>query len=572
MRSETQLTPLQVKAQPRFPVWLLVTMLALLTLAVYWPAMHNDFVNYDDHAYVVENVHVREGLSFDNLKWVFFHPVSANWHPLTMLSHMLDCELYGLNPWGHHLTNVLLQTFNTILFFLLLRGLTGAVWRSLAAAALFGVHPVHVESVAWVAERKDVLSGCFGLLSLIFYTRYAQERSLCEHLPFEGGTVAAIESQPAKLDYCLALVFLALGLMSKAMLVTWPFVMLLLDYWPLDRLKAGKLRGLVREKIPFFVMSVAASVVTYLVQKYAGAVANVYLMPLSGRADNALISYCRYLGEIFWPNQLAVFYPLPENWPLAKVLLAGSFLAGILIVLWANRRRYPFMLMGWLWYCGTLVPVIGLVQVGSQAMADRYTYIPSMGVLILLVWGVTELTRGWKFHVIVLSTTGLAAILTCTLLTRQQIGYWQDGEALFRHALEVTGENQVARANLGGALLLEGQIEEAISQYNDALRLNPHDIEAHNNLGYALLKKGRIDEAFTQFQEALRLNPSYVEAHNNLGMRSRKKAKSTRPSANLKKRSVCNRISPEPTTTSDSFSARKVRLTKPLANTRKHSV
>ncbi|MGA3163184.1 MAG: tetratricopeptide repeat protein [Verrucomicrobiota bacterium] len=379
----------------------------------------------------------------------------------------------------------------------MLRNLTGAIWRSVLVAALFGLHPLHVESVAWVSERKDVLSTCFGLLALIFYVRYARKQS--PHA------------------YVVALFFFALGLMSKPMLVTWPFVMLLLDYWPLERFKPGHAWQLMKEKIPFFALAAVASVVTLVVQNHGGAMKMVENLPLGARSGNALVSYCRYLGKLFWPTDLAVFYPHPGYWLLEQVLLAGGLTAGISVFLFVKRRRYPFLLMGWLWFVGTLVPVIGLVQVGEQSMADRYTYIPSLGVLIMAIWGAYELTRRWRYQVMALSVAGSAAIVLCLGLTRQQLGYWKNNETLFRHALAVTENNYLAHKALGGALFRKGQIDEAINQYQEAIRLKPDYAEAYNNLGTAFQKKGQIDEAINQYQKAIRLTPDYADAHYNLG-------------------------------------------------------
>jgi len=502
-----------VWARLRFPTWLLCMLLALMTIALYWPAMRNDFVNYDDQVYVTDNFHVQAGLTLENLKWAFINPVASNWHPLTMLSHMLDCQLFGLKPWGHHLTSVLLHAINTVLVFLLLRGLTGAVWRSVLVAALFGWHPLHVASVAWVAERKDVLSACFGLLSLMFYSRYARKRS---------GAVP----QPAPFDYLLALLLLALGLMSKPMLVTWPFVLLLLDYWPLGRLKGGSLWLLVREKIPFFALSAAASVVTFMVQGQGDVMASVETLPLWMRAGNAVISYCSYLGKLFWPTDLAVFYPLPGQLLMWKVLLAGGLLLGISMLLFVQRRRHPFFLMGWMWFLGMLVPVIGLVQVGSQAMADRYAYLPSLGISISVIWGACELTRNWRGQAVGLPVLGAVALILCLAVTRQQIGYWQNDETLFRHALAVTKNNYIALTNIGIDLDKSGQSNEAIHQFEESIRLKPDYAEAYNNLGIALGKEGHNDEAIWQYQEAIRLEPDFVEARYNLGTVLGKKGQS----------------------------------------------
>ncbi len=534
----------------------MAVMLGLVTIALYWPTTQCDFLQWDDDLFVTSNVHAQNGLTFESLKWAFLNPVAWNWHPITMLSHMVDCQLFGLKPWGHHLTSVLLHAINTFLVFLLLRRLTGALWRSLMVAALFGLHPVHVESVAWIAERKDVLSMCFGLLALLFYARYAQRRSQgADHespaarSKLEVGSSMLDVQSSSAINYSLSLFFFALGLMSKPMLVTWPFVMLLLDYWPLRRFRfsmppVGRskfvfshpclilgsrpsavqsvannpgLWRLVFEKIPFFALSAAASVVTFVVQKKGGAVMPVENLSLSARSANALVSCCRYLGKMFWPTDLAVFYPHPGHWPIGEVLLAGGVLLGIAVLFIVKRRQYPFLLMGWLWYCGTLVPVIGLVQVFTQAMADRYAYIPSLGVLLLATWGAYELARRWRHHVIALSMVSTAALVLCLTLTRQQIGYWKDSEALFRHALKVTENNPFAHNSLGVALVKKGQIDEAICQFREAIRLKPDYAGTYNNLGVALVKKGQIEEAINQYREAICLKPDDADPYNNLG-------------------------------------------------------
>jgi Tfp pilus assembly protein PilF len=496
-------------ARPRFPVWLMAMLLLLATIALYWPATRHDFVSLDDPDYVTANVHVQNGLTLENLEWAFCNPIAGNWHPVTMLSHMLDCQLYGLKPWGHHLTSLLLHAVNTVLVFLLLRSMTGALWRSALVAALFGFHPLHVESVAWIAERKDVLSTFFGLLALVFYVRHAK--------PKIGNRKSEIG------NYLLSLLFFTLGLMSKAMLVTMPFVMLLLDWWPLNRMRNAKcgmwnFKNLVLEKIPFFALAAATSAVTFVVQRQACSVMTVEGLALEARIGNALVSYCRYLGKTFWPADLAVYYPHPGYWPLEEVLLAGAFLCGITVLIVVKRSRYPFSLMGWLWFVGTLVPVIGLVQVGGQAMADRYTYIPSLGVLVLAIWGAHELTRRWRHQVIVLSVAASVAIVLCIAETRQQLGYWKDSESLFRHALDVTKDNYMAHNMFGSFLGMRGEIDEAIRQFQEAVRLKPAYTDAHYNLGVALFKEGQTDEAISEYQEAIRLKPDYADFHYNLGV------------------------------------------------------
>jgi tetratricopeptide (TPR) repeat protein len=491
-------------ARWRFPAWLMVVLLALVTVALYWPAMRCDFINYDDPDYITANPHVQGGLNWEGVKWTFTNTEQGTqWAPVMWLSHELACQFFGLNPWGHHLINVLLHAANTSLVFLVFQRITRATWRSLMLAALFGLHPLRVESVAWVTERKDVLSALFWMLTLWAYAKYV-----------EAGQVGNSKS---KVWYGAALVIFVFGLMSKAMLVTMPCVLLLLDYWPLERFKPGRLWQLVMEKIPFFALAAAASVVTFVVQKHKGAVATVEILPLGARIGNALISYCRYLEKMFCPMDLAVSYPHPGYWPLEKVLLAGVFLCGISALLFMKRRRHPFLLLGWLWFVGTLVPVIGLVQVGEQSLADRYTYIPSLGVLVLAIWGVYELSGPWRCRKMALAVSGSAAIVLCIALTRHQLGYWKDSETLFRHTLEVTENNYIAHNDLGSALDKKGKTSEAIGQFQEAIRLKPDRADAHYNLGNALLNQGRTGEAIRQYQETIRLKPDDADVHLNLG-------------------------------------------------------
>ena len=569
----------QPEVQPQHS-WLAASLCLLLAVAawiVFGQTLHHGFVNYDDQDFVTANLHIQGGLSWEGVKWAFSNTEqAAYWAPLMWLSHMLAWQLFGPNPWGHHLVNVLLHAANTVLAFLVFRRMTGATWRSLMVATLFGLHPLRVESVVWVTERKDVLSVCFGLLALLFYVRYVQKVASGESPhPASGSSspspVPSVHSAAnhSILDYGLALFFFACGLMSKAMLVTWPFVMVLLDFWPLRRFQISSpipipsspvpsvaenpgFWRLVFEKIPFFALAAAASVVTFLVQKRGGAVMAGETLPLGARGANALVSYCRYLGKMFWPTELAVFYPHPGHWPMEQVLLAGGVLLGISILFIAKRRRYPFLLVGWLWYCGTLVPVSGLVQSSLQAMADRFTYVPSLGVLVLATWGGYELASRRRCHAIALSVAGAAAIVLCVAVTRQQIGYWKDSVVLWTHTLACTSGNFLAHINLGGelarqgklaeavghyeqalqlkpnyadgciylgvALARQGKLAEAIQHYERALQLRPDDAGAHYNLGIALIRQGKFSEAIEHYQRALQLNPDYAEAHNNLGI------------------------------------------------------
>jgi len=549
-----------------FPTWVLAAFLALATMALYWPVTHHEFIGFDDDVYVTANFHVRNGLTAESIPWAFSNPVSSNWHPLTVLSHMLDCQIYGVRPWGHHFTNLWLHALDSVLLFLLLCRLTGARWRSAVVAALFAWHPLHVESVAWVAERKDVLSTCFGLLALLAYAEYVEKgegRSDSEYPKAIGeqGLASVLRPPPSILHplsssaYWLSLFCFALGLLSKPMLVTWPFLLLLLDYWPLKRfviypsslpsgatsaLRPPLLWRLLVEKFPFFALSAVVSVVTYLVQERTGAMRALGIVPLGMRCENAVISYCRYLAKLLWPVDLAVVYPYPTYWPPVLVFLAGLLLVGLTVFFWRHRRRYPFCLMGWSWFIGTLVPVIGLVQVGIQAMADRYTYIPSVGLLILVVWGGHEMSRHWRRQASVLSWAGAAACILYAAAARHQLEYWQDGETLFRHALKVTADNCLARNNLGVALSEKNQNDAAMSQFQTALRLNPDYAEGHYNLGNALAQAGETDAAIGQFQTAIRRQADFAKARNNLGNLLAKQGRTNEAIAEFQAALRCN--------------------------------
>ena len=471
--------------------------------AAYYPILGHDFINFDDPDYVTENEWVKQGLTWAGFKWAFNLGPASNWHPLTWLSHMLDCQLFGLNAGHHHFTSGLFHLANTLLLFVLLRSLTGTLWRSAGVAALFALHPLHVESVAWLSERKDVLSTLFGLLTLIAYGRYGQ--CTINNAQLKSG---------GKVWYGAALGFYALGLMSKPMLVTWPLVMLLLDVWPLRRIelstldpRLSTLKRLVLEKLPFLLLAAGSSLLTFIAQKAGGAVAGFSSLAFAPRIQNAIITYAGYLKKMLWPADLAAYYPFPESIPLPSVALAGFVLAAISVLVFVWRRQRPYLLVGWLWYLVMLIPVIGLVQVGFQAMADRYTYLSLTGPFIMLIWGGEEITRGWRnrkplFFVIagILLAVGVA-------LTSAQAGYWKNSETLHRHTLAVTTRNATTHLNLGSALLMQGRAPEAVEQFTAALNIRPDYAEARSNLGFAFVAQGRYEEAIGQFRLALQTKP-----------------------------------------------------------------
>ena len=477
--------------------FVVVVVLVLAGFMAYGQVAGYGFADLDDDQYVFENPHVRRGITWEGAGWALTTLYAANWHPLTWLSHMLDCELFSLDAGYHHLVSVFLHIANSVLLFLVFRRMTGAVWRSGMVAGLFLLHPLHVESVAWIAERKDVLSTLFFLLTLWAYGGYA--------------------ARPGLARYGLVAGFLGLGLMAKPMLVTAPFVLLLLDCWPLGRFgKVGVLR-LVGEKVPLFLMVAASSVVTFVAQHREGATSLTYEVPFGVRVENALVSYVAYLGKTLWPVRLAVFYPYRSE--VATVEWAGALflLLGISVWLISASRERGYWGVGWLWYLGTLVPVIGLVQVGEQAMADRYTYVPLIGVFVMGVWGLGELVGGRQW--VRMGAAGLAGLVLmgCMVCTRSQVGHWENGVRLFKHALEVTRGSALVHNNLGVALMGRGRIEEAIAHYQEALRLRPGYATAHNNLGLAFLERGRPVEAIAQYRKALVIEPENAALHTNLG-------------------------------------------------------
>ena len=467
--------------------------LLLATFAVYAQVRHFDFVNYDDPDYTTGNLRVRQGLTEQGLAWALTSRDAANWFPVTWVSHMLDCQFFGSESGWHHLHNVLLHALAAILLCIFLKRATGARWRSALVACLFALHPLHVESVAWVAERKDVLSACFWFLTLWVYVWYAERPGWGRYLAVASG--------------------LCLGLMAKPMVVTLPFVLLLLDYWPLARLGQQR-RKAIWEKLPLLALSGAAATITYLVQEHAGA---VKALPLETRLANATLSCTLYIIKTFWPSRLAVFYPYPRDFAFLPLLAAGLLLATVTAGVIVLRRRAPYLLTGWGWFAVTLVPVIGLVQVGGQARADRYMYIPLVGLLIMLVWGAAEVLERLRARVLAIPL-GAAACLACAALTWIQVGYWRNSETLFRHALEVTEDNSVANHNLGGYLMASpGRLSEALPYLETAVRIDPDSAPAHTDLGSALAKAGRLPEAIAQFKAAVLLAPGAPIPHNNLG-------------------------------------------------------
>jgi tetratricopeptide (TPR) repeat protein len=486
-------------APPRTdPLWKAIGLciaLAALTWLVFGQTLWHDFINYDDPRYVYENTKITGGVSISGIAWAFTRVHSMNWHPLTTISHMLDCQLYGLKAGWHHFTNVLLHTLAAIFLFTALQRMTGAFWRSAFVAAVFAIHPLRVESVAWIAERKDVLSGVFFMLTLLAYVHYVRS--------------------PRTTRYLLVAFVLACGLMSKPMLVTLPFVLLLLDYWPLDRIK-GKVWKRVLEKIPWIALSAVSSIATLLAQK--GAVGWTEELPIFERINNAAVSYVLYVWEMFWPVKLAVFYPHPENrLPLWEIVASLLLLIGVTFVAIVLRKQRPYLVTGWLWYLGMLVPVIGLVQVGWQGHADRYTYLPQIGLYIAITWAVADMTRLWRYRRAILGTAGLFTVVVLSFCAWIQTRHWRDSETLFKHALSVTTNNDVAENNLGIVYLGQGNVDQAISLLQAAVDLRSDNSPAQENLAKALLQKGRVSEALIHYRKLLELQPDNIEVHNFVG-------------------------------------------------------
>jgi protein O-mannosyl-transferase len=470
--------------------------LAVVTLLLYAPMLRHGFVNYDDPDYITGNAHVTVGLTWTNIVWAFQSGHAANWHPLTWISHMVDCQLFGLNPAGHHLTNLLFHIANTLLLFLLLENMTGAIWRSFFVAALFAWHPLHVESVAWASERKDVLSAFFWILTLLAYSQFVN--------------LSKFQSSKSKVFYVLAIFLFACGLMSKPMVVTLPFVLLLLDFWPLQRIqisnfKYHNLAKSVLEKIPFFALSLASCLITYRVQ--SGALWSSTALSFNFRLANALMSYTRYISKIFWPSDLALIYPYPHFWPLAGVLSVAALLALLSAIFIFQAKRFPYLPVGWFWFLGTLIPAIGLVQVGVQSMADRYTYLPGIGIFIVAVWGTNDLLNSRPQKIKIATLAGDAILTGCLICTSIQLNYWRNSVALFAHTVQVTTDNYAAEDCLGKALESIGKNDDAEKFYAEAVRIEPDYPMAQFDLGMIQVGLGKPDDASNHLAAAVQFSP-----------------------------------------------------------------
>ena len=493
----------------KFLTLLTTLFLIVATLAVYRQVGDHEFINFDDNLYVTENHHVQAGLTLEGVKWAFTTTDVAYWHPVTWLSLMLDYELYGLSSRGYHLTNLLFHILSTLLLFVVLKRMTGAHWQSAFVAAVFALHPLNIESVAWVAERKNVLSTFFWMLTMWTYARYAE--------------------RPKLNRYLLVILPFVLGLMAKPMLVTLPFVLILLDYWPLNRLQLNSLstiwgkragvRGVLWEKVPLLAFSVISIYLSSLSVQRFGVVVSTESVPMGLRIANSLVSYAGYIGKMIRPHNLAVFYPPHDMVPLWQAVLAALFLAFVSILVIRTARQRPYLVVGWLWYIGTLVPVIGLARAGLwPAMADRFAYIPLIGLFVMIAWGVPDLMARWRHQRLALSISAGIVLLSFAICTWFQTCHWKNSIALFTHTLNATADNYVAHNYLGLALAEEKRNEEAISHYCEAVRIKPNFAEARINLGKGYFGQGDVDGAIAELRRAILLAPRSPEAHYNLGI------------------------------------------------------
>ena len=481
--------------------------LVIIVWAVFGQTIHHRFINYDDGMYVYQNPHVLAGLSWRGIRWAFTFAEIGHWHPVTWFSHMLDARVWGLRAGGHHLTNVLFHLATAFLLFLALKRMTGALWRSAAVAAFFAIHPQRVESVAWIAERKDVLSGLFFMATILGYLRYT--------------------ARPGWARYAIVVVLFALGLMSKGMLITLPLLLLLLDYWPLARFKPDSVKAiwnaqnrsilarLIGEKVPLFILSAASCLATRLSPE---KIAPVFQMSLLARIENAIVSYVIYIKQMLYPVGLELpYFNPPGGFPVWQVIVALVLLLSVTLIAFLQWKRRPYLIVGWLWYVVMMLPVIGLVQISYYTRADRYTYLPHIGLYLLIVWGAVDLTSTWPRRRELLSFAGLLLIGLLVMQARVQASYWHDSEKLWRYALSVAPDNFVARVNLGLVLDEKGEVDAAIAQYEKAERIQPGYAEEHNNLGNALCRAGRVPEAIAQYEKALELVPGLPQVENNLG-------------------------------------------------------
>ena len=473
--------------------------LAITVFAVFSPVLQCDFTNYDDPDYITENPYVQRGVTAETVKWAFSSGHASLWMPLTWISHMLDIQMYGLDPMGHHFTSLIIHTANCVLMFLLVRRMTGALWASAFVAAMFGLHPLRVESVAWACERKDVLSTFFWILTATAYVRYVQA---------PGQRIRWL---------ALSLIFFAAALMSKPMVVTLPFLLLLLDIWPLKRINLSKisfptLKPILLEKLPFVALTLTSSIITLLVGR--GAITSADALTFSQRVENAFVAYVRYIGKLLWPAKLAVFYPHPNQWPWWQVIASILVLLAMTAIAIRQLRVRPYLAVGWFWFLGMLIPVIGLVQAGTQSMADRFSYVPSVGLFIVITWATAEFVRNRPAVI----TAALTALAACCLLTSIQVSYWKNSETLFTHAIAVTQNNNVAYNNLGLYLSDNDQTEQAIALYRKAIEIEPNSCDAYSNLGNALVNTGELDAAIHEHQTALSIDPDNSVVHNNYGI------------------------------------------------------
>ena len=487
-------------------------------LLVYYRVINHEFVNYDDDLYVTQNVNVQKGITWEGIKWAFSFNNVVYLHPLTWLSHMLDVQIYGMRSGWHHLTSLLFHLANTMLLFWVFNRMTGAAWRSGVVAILFAIHPINVESVAWVAERKSVLSTFFWMLTILSYIRYVE--------------------RPGSMRYLLILLVFFLGLMAKPMLVTLPFVLLLLDYWPLNRMKfksSGSINKqksrermlpifeknitsrLILEKLPLFALSLVTIFLSSISVERLGITLSYESKPITLRLTNAVVSYVDYLGKVFWPSDLTFIYPYPRTLPTLQIIGSAFILLCITIGVLIKLRKVPFLAVGWFWYLGTLIPVIGLVQAGFwPAMADRFAYLPAIGLFIIVAWGISGLAENWHSKKKLISAAAAGAIILLMTAAWVQVGFWQNSLTLFKHAIEVTENNYMDHNNLGNIYFRQGKLEQAIKHYSEALRINPGFALAHNNMGAAMLRSGKIEEALFHFRQATILEPGNIDAQRNL--------------------------------------------------------